>query len=102
MGSAEYGGNGSIHYYGLHRKDRNHGHGNPHSYHEVDEQPATGEGGNFIVQVFGVARAAAEYDERTGTWTITVPIHQSDEYVEQMRITWPPDDPRDLDTVPAI
>src|SRR6266545_7499259 len=99
MGSGEYGGNGSIHHYATHKRDRNHGHGHPYSYHEVDDQPAVGEGGNFIVQVFGVPRGAAEYDERTGTWTITAAIRQSAEYTEQMRITWPPDEPRDLRTV---
>lgn len=102
MGQGEYGGNGSVHYYGFHRKDRNHGHGNPQSYHEVDEQPAIGQGGDFVVQVFNVKRAAAEYDERTGTWTIRAAIRQGEEYTEQIRITWDPDDPRPLSTLPAM
>jgi hypothetical protein len=102
MGDGEYGGNGSVHYYAILRRDRNHGNGNPHSYHEVDDQPAVGEGGDFVVQVFGVPRAAGDYDQRTGTWTIRAAIRQSDEYTEQIRITWPPDPPRDLKTVPSV
>ena len=88
MGYGEYGGNGSVHWYGSHTRDRNHGHSH-HDYHEVDEEPQ--DGGDFIVQVFNVEQAHGVYDAHNRTWTITVPILHGREYTEQARVTWPPD-----------
>src|SRR4029434_6131605 len=91
MGQGEYGGNGSVHYYGIHRQDRNHGH-SPHSYHEVDECPA--KGGSFTVQIFGVGEADFKSPNGiitlvSGTLTVTVPIVHRDDYARQILITWP-------------
>jgi len=89
MGQGEYGGNGSVHYYGAHRRDRNHGH-SPHAYHEVDECPERG--GAFTVQIFGVAGADFSNGAVTlvsGTLTVTVPIVHGDDYTRQILITWP-------------
>lgn len=89
MGEGEYGGNGSVHYYGLHKKDRNHGHSS-HSYHEVDECPE--QDGEFTVEVFGVAGADFSHGNVTltkGTLTVQVPILHGVDYTRQIRVSWP-------------
>jgi hypothetical protein len=87
MGQGEYGGNGSVHYYGTHKKDRNHGHSD-HNYHEVDEVPNAG--GYFTVTVLDVAANAVTYNSITKTLTVTVPIkHDPSNYTRQVLIEWP-------------
>jgi hypothetical protein len=92
MGSGEYGGNGSVHWKVTNRKDRNHaGGGNPHTFVEVDEQPAIGQGGYFVVQVFDVEIANIRFSG--GTLSVRVPIkHHATDYTRQVLVTWPPDD----------
>jgi hypothetical protein len=93
MGQCEYGGNGSVHYYGVHRRDRNHGH-QPHSYHEVDECPTPEQGGSFTVQIFGVAEADftsanGKVTVVSGVLTVVVPIVHGADYTRQILISWP-------------
>lgn len=95
MGDAEYGGNGSVHYTAYFKKDQNHGQGqHPHRYKEVDKDDTPGD---FVVQVFNVEERDGQYDARTKTWTIRAEVHHGD-YIEQIRITWPPDDSDPLST----
>jgi len=91
MGDGEYGGNGSVHWYGTHRKDRNHGK-STHNYHEVDEYPSSG--GDFTIQVFDVGPKDYAYDPKTRTLQATVPIkHNATTYTPQVRVAWP--DPKE-------
>ena len=85
MGS-EYGGNGSVHWYTTHKKDRNHGK-TSHDYHDVDEQPDAG--GQFTVTVLDVGQSDFTYDAGTRTLTATVPIkHHPRNYTTQILIDW--------------
>jgi hypothetical protein len=87
MGAGEYGGNGSVHWYATHRKDRNHGKA-AHSYHEVDEYPTAG--GDFTIEVFDIGPADYRYDPVARRLTAQVPIqHHPTNYTEQVRVSWP-------------
>src|SRR5262249_3508636 len=97
MGQGEYGGNGSVHYYGTHEKDRNHGK-MKHDYHEVDEGPDAAAGGDFTIQVYdldevkfaGGSNPRVTYDKGTRTLTVKVAIkHDPATYTEQVRVSWP-------------
>jgi hypothetical protein len=93
MGYGEYGGNGSIHYYGMNGRDRNHGNGqNPHNYHEVDNYPS--ETGNFTITVYGLDPNRTYRTAGDGTLTIEVAIRHDDRiYTKQVLVEWP-DPPR--------
>jgi hypothetical protein len=93
MGDGEYGGNGSVHWYGTHKKDRNHGMGqNPHSYHEVDEYPSA-PGDDFEVQVLNLTAGDAYTVDASGVLTVHTPIvinpANPKEYTRSIYITWP-------------
>src|SRR5436190_13301682 len=92
MGSGEYGGNGSVHFYAMHRKDRNHGHGKPQNYHEVDEEPNSD--GYFLVQVFNVLPDDIRILGRTLIARVAIK-HDPLNYTPHVLVTWPPDAPPD-------
>jgi hypothetical protein len=89
MGYGEYGGNGSVHWYGSHKRDRNNGNGQAaHDYHEVDDFPASG--GNFTIEVFGLKAGTSYKVDANGTLQVSVKIkHDATNYTEQVLITWP-------------
>jgi hypothetical protein len=91
MGQGEYGGNGSVHYYGVHKRDRNHGH-SPHSYHEVDEYPSS-PGSEFTVEVLNLPPGKTYTVAANGVLTLTTPIkidpQNPNKYTPSIYITWP-------------
>jgi hypothetical protein len=91
MGQGEYGGNGSVHYYATHKKDRNHG-GRPHNYHHVDEFPSQ-PGSNFRVEVLHLEPGARFEVDDNGVLTVETPIvidpDDPDDYTPSVFITWP-------------
>ena len=91
MGYGEYGGNGSVHWYGSHKRDRNNGNGkSTHDYHEVDEYPGQANGGDFTIQVFGLKPGTSFKADANGTLEVKVKIkHHATVYTEQVLITWP-------------
>ena len=91
MGYGEYGGNGSVHWTNVNKKDRNNGGGaNPRTYHGVDNQPAnTGEGQYFVIQIYGVN--IGDIRLNGGTLSVRVPIQFGGIYQRQVLVTWPPD-----------
>ena len=98
MGSGEYGGNGSVHYYGAHKKDRNHGNGRPHNYHEVDEYPSA-PGSNFTVEVMNLNPGDNYVVDADGVLTVETPIFidpaDPENYTPSVFVRWP-DPPRDV------
>jgi hypothetical protein len=97
MGYGEYGGNGSVHYYGTHKRDRNHGNGHPHSYHEIDEYPS-GPGSNFTVEVLNLRPGDTFTVDADGVLRVETPIMidptDPDEYTPSVLVSWP-NPPRD-------
>lgn len=91
MGDSEYGGNGSVHYYGTHKRDRNHGH-SPHSYHEVDEYPSS-PGFDFTVEILNLVAGRTYTVAANGVLTVTTPIvidpANPTRYTPSIYIKWP-------------
>jgi hypothetical protein len=92
MGQGEYGGNGSVHYYATHKRDRNHGNGRPHNYHEVDEFPSQ-PGSNFRVEVLNLQPGATFTVDANGVLRVETPIlidpDDPERYTPSVFITWP-------------
>jgi|SRR5882672_8517986 len=92
MGFGEYGGNGSVHYYAALKKDRNHGNGHPHNYHEIDEFPST-PGSNFTVRVLGLRAGQQFTADADGVVTVETPISidpaDPNKYTPSVFVLWP-------------
>jgi hypothetical protein len=86
MGYGEYGGGGSVHWKTEHGKGRDaNAKADKSGCDGIDDHPNAG--GDFTVEVYGVAANSWTY--QNGTLTVRVPIRHGPPPKRQVRVSWP-------------